>query len=83
MLVKEGMVGFGKRVLCASACGWKWGGEVRVEAVCEALVERRVHAHVEGAADCVVGVEDGSAFWRRAKLCDASYISVEEVEMCI
>jgi hypothetical protein len=28
-------------------------------------------------------VEDGSAFWRRAKLCDASYISVEEVEMCI
>jgi hypothetical protein len=69
---------------CARArAGGNGASEVRIEAVCEALVEGGVHAHVEGAADCVVGVKDGSAFWRRAKLCDASYISVEEVEMCM
>jgi hypothetical protein len=73
----------GKGFRARARAGGNGASEVRVEAVCEALVEGRVHAHVEGAADCVVGVEDGSAFWRRAKLCDASYISVEEVEMCI
>jgi hypothetical protein len=73
----------GKGFHARARAGGNRASEVRVEAVCEALVERRVHAHVEGAADCVVGVKDGSGFWRWAKwakLCDASSVAVQEVE---
>jgi hypothetical protein len=73
----------GKGFHARARAGGNIASEVRVEAVCEALVEGGVHTHVEGVADCVVGVKDGSGFWTWAKLCDANSISVEEVEMCM